>query len=225
MATETITQDKSTSSVYRSGSKTIFNRTYISCWWFKRCLIFQKLWSTICSWTRVHYKHKHKIASGLGGFQPFLQTAAARTGPQAYQAFMSPYQRDVISTHLEEFDIQAQKGLGSISNAQAIQAGAFGGGREGVAQAEYLWLQSDRNRAALQAQLLQQGFGQAQQAAQQNFANQMNLAQASSCIVRSTNCRFINFGAQQQAQAQAGLGAQQQLAQAQANQPYKQHRL
>jgi Arc/MetJ-type ribon-helix-helix transcriptional regulator len=42
--------------------------------------------------------------------------------------------------------------------------------REGVQRAEYLSA-SDRNRAALQAQLLQQGFGQAQQLAQQNMVN------------------------------------------------------
>ena len=49
----------------------------------------------------------------------------------AYQQFMSPYQQDVIDTTLAEFDVQAQKGLPSIA-AQAIGAGAFGGGREGV---------------------------------------------------------------------------------------------
>ena len=54
------------------------------------------------------------LASGLGGFQPFLQTAAASAGPQAYEAFMSPYQRDVISTTLEGFDQQAQKGFQAV---------------------------------------------------------------------------------------------------------------
>ena len=84
---------------------------------------------------------------------------------------MSPFQRDVIDTTLQDFDRQAQKGLGSISDA-AIRRGAFGA-RQGVAESEFM-AQSDRNRAALQAQLLQQGFGQAQQAAQQNFMNQMD---------------------------------------------------
>ena len=52
-----------------------------------------------------------------------------------------------------------------------LQAGAFGGGREGVQRAEYQ-AASDRNRAALQAQLLQQGFGQAQNLAAQAFQQQ-----------------------------------------------------
>jgi hypothetical protein len=80
---------------------------------------------------------------------------------------MSPYQQDVIGTTLQEYDIQAQKGLPALA-AQAIGAGAFGGGREGIQRAEYQ-ATSDRNRAALQAQLLQQGFGQAQQLAAQSI--------------------------------------------------------
>jgi hypothetical protein len=51
------------------------------------------------------------LASGLGGYQPFLQAAQAATGPAAYQQYMSPYQQDVIDTTLQEYDIQAQKGM------------------------------------------------------------------------------------------------------------------
>jgi hypothetical protein len=72
------------------------------------------------------------LRGGLGSFAPFLQTAAASTGPQAYQQFLSPFQKDVIDTTLKEFDVQAAKGIPAIA-AQAIGAGAFGGGREGVA--------------------------------------------------------------------------------------------
>ena len=86
------------------------------------------------------------LASGLGGFQPFLTEAQQLTGPTAYQAYMSPYQTDVIDTTLAEFDRQTQAGLPSLS-AQAIGAGAFGGGRQGVVEAEYLTGQA-RNRAA-----------------------------------------------------------------------------
>ena len=88
--------------------------------------------------------------TGVAGFQPFFDQAAAYSGPQAFQQFMSPYQQQVIDTTLEDFDRQASRGLQAISD-QAVQAGAFGGGREGVAQAEYQQA-SDRNRAALQAQ-------------------------------------------------------------------------
>ena len=157
------------------------------------------------------------LAGGLGSFAPFLQTAAASTGPQAYQQFMSPFQKDVIDATLQEFDTQAAKGLPALA-AQAINAGAFGGGREGVQRAEYQQA-SDRNRAALQSQLLQSGFGQAQQLAQRNFQNQMGLAQLSPSLVGQQISALGALGTQQQAQQQAQLSAQQQLLQQQANRP------
>ena len=157
------------------------------------------------------------LRGGLGSLAPFLQTAAAGTGPQAYQQFMSPYQQDVISETLREFDVQAQKGIPSIA-AQAVSRGVLGGGREGVVRSEYQTT-SDRNRAALQAQLLQQGFGQAQQAAQQNFMNQMGLAPAAPQLFGQQISALGALGTQQQAQQQAQLSAQQQLLQAQQQQP------
>ena len=164
------------------------------------------------------------LRGGLGTFAPFLQTAATQagqagqfTGPTAYQQFMSPYQQDVISETLREFDVQAQKGIPSIA-AQAVSRGVLGGGREGVVRSEYQTT-SDRNRAALQAQLLQQGFGQAQQAAQQNFMNQMGLAQAAPQLFGQQISALGALGTQQQAQQQAQLSAQQQLLQAQQQQP------
>jgi hypothetical protein len=165
-----------------------------------------------------------QLAGGLGGYQPYLQAAAASTGPTAYQQYMSPYQQDVIGTTLQEYDIQAQKGLPGLA-AQAISAGAFGGGREGVQRAEYQ-AASDRNRAALQAQLLQQGYGQAQQAAAQAFgqqqqlaAGQMGLASAVPSLLGQQVATYSTLGAQQQAQEQARLQAQQNLAYQQAYQP------
>jgi len=170
-------------------------------------------------------------AGGLGAYEPYLQgaaqaqqAAAGLTGPTAYQAYMSPYQQDVIDTALQEFDVQAQKGLPALA-AQAIGAGAFGGGREGVQRAEYQSA-SDRNRAALQAQLLQQGFGQAQQAAGQDFlrqqqlaAGQLGLAQQAPALAGQQISALTTLGGLQQSQAQAELAAQQQLAQQQLMQP------
>jgi hypothetical protein len=157
------------------------------------------------------------LASGLGGFQPFLTQAEALTGPTAYQSYMSPFQQDVIDTTLAEFDRQAAAGLPALS-AQAIQAGAFGGGREGVQRAEYQSA-SDRNRAALQAQLLGQGFTQAQNLAQQDFLRNINLAQQSPALVGQQIAGLTTLGGQQQARQQQLLAADQQLAQRQAFQP------
>jgi len=155
--------------------------------------------------------------SGIGAYQPFLQSAAASAGPTAYQQFMSPYQQDVIDTTLAEFDRKTQMGLPALAQ-QAISAGAFGGGREGVQRAEYL-SSADRNRAALQAQLLQQGFTQAQNLAQQNLINQLNLGGAQQSFLGQDVGALSTLGAQNQAQQQAELTAQQQLAQAQLQQP------
>jgi len=171
------------------------------------------------------------LRGGLGTFAPFLQTAATQAGqagqfmgPQAYQQFMSPFQQDVIKETLREFDVQAQKGLPALA-AQAIGAGAFGGGREGVQRAEYQ-ATSDRNRAALQAQLLQQGFGQAQSAAAQAFGQQQALAQQQQALASQAPQLFGQqisalgaLGTQQQAQDQALRSADQQLAFAQQQQP------
>ena len=171
------------------------------------------------------------LRGGLGSFAPFLQSAATQAGqagqfvgPQAYQQFLSPFQKDVIDTTLKEFDVQAAKGIPAIA-AQAIGAGAFGGGREGVARAEYQQA-SDRNRAALQAQLLQQGFGQAQQAASQAFNQQQALAAQQQALATQAPQLFGQqisalgaLGTQQQAQTQADLAARQQLAFAQQQQP------
>lgn len=160
-----------------------------------------------------------QLATGLGGYQPYLQAAQAATGPQAYQAYMSPYQQSVMEETLKQYDIQAQKGLPVLA-AQAIQQGAYGGGREGVQRAEYQ-TQSDLNRALLQANLLQQGYGQAQQQAQQNYLNQLNLGQNVQNLLGSQISGLATLGAQQQAQRQAEISAQQQLAYEQAYQPLK----
>ena len=135
---------------------------------------------------------------GVGSYTPYLSAAqagltqagtdvgAARTaagglgaltGPDAYKPFMSPYQQDVIDASLGEFDIQAQQRQQQMQDQTMGVPGAFGGGREGVQLAQYQ-AGSDRNRQMLQAGLLQQGYGNAQAAAQQAFQNQQAMQQA-----------------------------------------------
>ena len=94
-------------------------------------------------------------------------------GPQAYEQFMSPYQKEVMDATLTEFDRQQTIGQQGLRD-QAIQAGAYGGGREGVQRAEYM-NQGAMNRANLQAQLLNQGFTQANQLAQQDMMTRQGL--------------------------------------------------
>jgi hypothetical protein len=156
--------------------------------------------------------------TGVAGFQPFFDQASQYSGPSAYQSFMSPYQQQVIDTTLDEFDRQAQQGMTGIAT-QAIQAGAFGGGREGVQRAEYQ-AASDRNRAALQAQLLQQGFGQAQTAAQQAFEQQRGLASLQPSLAATTTQQLGSAGTGALAYSQALKDATQQQAQLAYQEPY-----
>jgi len=155
--------------------------------------------------------------TGVAGYQPFLDQAAAYSGPQAYQQFMSPYQQQVIDTTLAEFDTQTARGVPQLA-ANAIQAGAFGGGREGVAQAQYA-SDAAAKRAALQAQLLGQGFTQANQLAQQGFEQQRNLASLQPSLAASGVQQLGAAGTGNLAYQQAQLDAAQQQAQLAYNEP------
>ena len=116
------------------------------------------------------------------------------TGAQAYQDFMSPYQQEVIETTLTEFDRNAAMQSQGLRDS-AIQAGAYGGGREGVQRALYQE-RSDLGRAGLQAQLQAQAFQQAQAAAAQDLAARQGLGTYQT-----------QLGQAGQAQTQAGLDA------------------
>jgi len=169
---------------------------------------------------------------GVGSYAPYLQAAQANitaqgglTGPQAYQPFMSPYQQQVIDTTLGEYDRQAQRGLTQLGTA-AVGVGGFGGGRHGAAEAEYQ-SSSDRNRAMLQAQMLQQGYGQAQAQAAQAFqqqgllgAGQMGLSNFQRAGLGADVGALGQLGSLRQGITQAGLTADQQAAQTAAYEPY-----
>ena len=175
--------------------------------------------------------------AGIGSYQPFLQQAqttlsgaqgllgaGAGTGAGTVSDFMSPFQSQVIDTTLAEFArnraIQEQR----IKDQQA-QLGVLGAGRAGVQLAEY-GAGADRERALLQAGLLQQGFNQAQAARQQDFANrfgifeaQTGLAGAVPQLQRADIASLGQVGAAQQLQQQRILDAQQEANRLQAFEP------
>ena len=157
-------------------------------------------------------KYDPKVAA-----QDALQTRAVQAatgleslvGPDAFKPFMSPYQQEVIDTTLAEFDRQ-QTIADTARRDAAIQAGAFGGGREGVLAAEAARA-SEMNRANLQANLLAQGFQQAQAAAAADLAARQGLGGYQS-----------QLGQQQQAFEQAQLDAAQIAAREAEFQPFTQ---
>ena len=169
---------------------------------------------------------------GIGAFAPYLTqagaydtaaagalgTAGGFTGPQAYQQFQSPYQQDIIDATLAEYDTQAAAGMTGIGQ-QAAMSGNLGGGREGVMRSQYQ-NKSDLNRALLQSGMLQQGFTQANQLANQAFGQQMNLGQAQQGLSQNQQglaglapslyqgdiSTLGSVGSAQQAQEQASVG-------------------
>jgi len=146
--------------------------------------------------------------TGVAGYQPFLDKAASMTGPNAYKQFESPYQKSVRDATLQQFDQQAAERQTGISD-QAIAAGAFGGGREGVQQAQYK-SKSDMDRAMLAANLNQAGFTQANQLASQGFNQQSNLAQLQPQLAQQGIGLAQGLGQQDYGYQQALLNAQQQ---------------
>jgi len=139
---------------------------------------------------------------GLGAYQPYLTgaatagaapgaapmgleaygalgTAAGLTGPMTEAqrtAYMSPYQQAVIDATMASYGQQEDIRETQLQSEQA-RLGVLGAGRAGIQRAAYQ-TQSDLNRAALLSGLQQQGFGQAQQARQQDLLNQMGISQA-----------------------------------------------
>ena len=190
--------------------------------------------------------------SGIASFQPFLTKAqdqadeAARlagaaetglagigTGATAFQQdveqFMSPYQSQVIDATLSEFDRNTAIREQQIRDQQAA-LGALGSGRAGVQLAEF-GTGAARERALLQAGLLQQGFNQASAQRQQDIQNrfgisqaaqglgafrsglgsqQIGLGQAQEGILGTNIGRLGSLGAINQAQAQAQADAQRE---------------
>ena len=191
---------------------------------------------------------------GVGSFQPFLQqaqtqaTLASGLGTQALgqlggigtgaasfqqgvQDFMSPYQSQVIDATLSEFDRNKAIQEQSIRDQQTA-LGALGSGRAGVQLAEF-GTGAARERALLQAGLLQQGFGQAAAARQQDIQNrftqagatqglgafqsglagqQAALGQTQQALQGTDISRLGSLGALNQAQQQANLDATREAA-------------
>ena len=137
-------------------------------------------------------------------------------GPDAYKDFMSPYQQQVMDATLSEFDRQQTIGGLGLRDA-AIKSGAYGGGREGIMQAEYM-NQGAMNRAQLQAQLLNQGFQQAQAAAAADMQARQGLGTYQSALGQEQQqyeqalkdaTQIANREAQFQPYTQLGLIGQQ----------------
>ena len=156
-----------------------------------------------------------------GAIPGYLSTAqgltgtGAGTGTGSIASYMSPYQQQVIDASLAKFDEQAAIRQTQM-DSELARLGGLDAGRTGIQRAAYQ-TESDLNRAALNAQLLQTGYGQAQGARAQDFASQLGLAGAQ----QQYGTGLAGLAAQRAGlgQAQLGLGqAQTGLAGAQMGQ-------
>ena len=190
---------------------------------------------------------------GIGSFQPFLTSAqqaitqagqdvgglqqfmgaGAGTGAGSIQDFTSPFQQQVIDESLRQFDLSRQAGLQNISDA-AVSQGAFGGGRQGALEGQFL-ADTALSRAGLEAQLRQQGFQDAVARRGQAFQQQQALAGARAGLagqqfglsnfqrqnVAGDVSNLGQLGAFRQGLEQSQLSADQQAAQTAAFEPFQ----
>ena len=161
--------------------------------------------------------------SGIGGFQPFLTSAqqaitqagqdvaglgqfmgtGAGTGAGSIAAFTSPFQQQVIDETLRQFDRSRATGLQQIAD-DAFTSGAFGGGRQGALEGQFL-ADTALGRAGLEAQLRAQGFADAAARRSDAFTQQQQLAAARAGLGQN-QFALSNFQRQNVAGDVANLG-------------------
>jgi hypothetical protein len=143
------------------------------------------------------------------GFNAAQMGPAGQVAGANLSAYTNPYETQVVDQSLADLErsrLMQQNQLG----AQASAAGAFGGSRQGVAEAETNRAFADQ-AARTASGLRQAGFQNAQQLAGQDIGRQMQVASANQAALNQAR----QFGAQQGMTAQqlnqmAGLQANQQ---------------
>jgi hypothetical protein len=114
-----------------------------------------------------------------------LRAQSQQFGQEQAQQYMSPYMQSVVD--IQQAAAQRQADIASTSRgAQAVQAGAFGGSRQAIMDAEAARALADQKNA-IQAQGLQSAYGQAQQ--------QFNADQAQRMQAQMANIGQQQFGA------------------------------
>lgn len=135
---------------------------------------------------------------------PFQQASQAQQGALATYAnpaaaaanMMNPYQQQVVDATLRDVGSAAQMGLNQIGS-QAQGAGAFGGSRQGIAEAEAL---KGFNQQALDqvSRLNQQGYNQAMNDAFRSAQGLQNAGQQSFGYGQAIQNQQMQQGAMQQ---------------------------
>jgi hypothetical protein len=157
------------------------------------------------------------FGAGLGSMGAGQQYARQATNPYATAAYMSPYMENAVAPQMREASRQSAI-EGQRQQAQAAQAGAFGGSRQGIVEAE-----RQRNLMQQQADIYGKGtqsaFEQARQA--QQYGADLNLRGMGQGL--QAGQALGELGQQQYGQQMGVLG--QQLAVGKEQQQYEQNRL
>ena len=165
-------------------------------------------------------KQAFNLASqGVGSYQPFMQNASylanKAVNPNAYKDFLNPYQ-DYVTQGIEDQFAKAQ----NDANMQASQAGAFGGSRQGIQSAELA-----NQQAQAVGSSLAQGYGQAQQTANQVYGQgaqqQAALGQQAQQFNMADISTLMQTGGAQQQLAQQGYDADYRQQIQQMYEPYQ----
>ena len=137
--------------------------------------------------------------SGTGnfGFSP------EQMDPSRAQDFFSPFQDEVVQGVQSDFDRQRQQALNTAAQ-QATGAGAFGGSRSGILQAQAL-RDVNQNEASTLAQVRNRGFQNAQGLASQEHQLMQNLGFGSAQAAQQGRLREAGLGLQAAGQ-QFGMG-------------------
>ena len=148
--------------------------------------------------------------SGLNAMNAGQNYQRMATDPNSVQAYMSPYMQGALNPQLQEA-IRQSEIMGQKNNAQAVQQGAFGGGRTAIVEAERQRNLS-QNLANIYGTGMQNAYQQAQQA--QQFGSTLGLQGAQAANQAASTLGQLGqtqFGQQRDIiNAQSNMGAQQQ---------------
>ena len=142
----------------------------------------------------------------VAGLSDLQNKAISQAGPEGFQktvgSYMSPYQQNV--TDIQKREAARQSGIAGLGQqAQAVQAGGFGGSRDAIMRAE-----RERNLGQQMNDIQERGLQSAYGAATQQYNQGLN--------------QLNTLGGLQQQQQQKGLDVAYQDFTNQQNYPYKQ---
>jgi hypothetical protein len=162
----------------------------------------------------AYQPYMNAAMTGLTGAQQYASGAMGQFQPGSVQNFMSPYQQQVIDQAMSNINRQGDIARQNMQS-QAVRAGAFGGSREGVQRAEMERGLSETRNATI-SNMLNQGYQQAMQQAQQAFEAQQGRQMQGAALtgqlgqgIASLGNQVQNLG-QQDVSFQYGLGQSQQ---------------